>query len=541
MRTGRTKDGRYVIRPVGAPGWVEVSKEEYEAAKAGPIEALGRGAVEGVKDLVGGAMRLAGGIGSTGTAAIPREGDMSLEDAARIAATAPDQGNITQAGERLRTNNDPTQRGLREAQPVTSAVGELLPELAAGGFGRGIKTAVGIDAALGAMRDPDNPIRGAAIGGTIGGAANLGVSAAAKAARATSPGVRKGVEMARAITTRSRRTDSVNAQRVADPTFERTARELEGFITPERAKELGFRLTPGETRALNATSADELAAANRARDREDLISSTQITGTPFQGSDLVSRWSRDDHRQAFTSYIGDILDEPNVDTLTNRRLGQLLEETQQVFKENIDELDAPIPAGTLIDDVADMAEQIGPTGEAQLAKLAKDVESLTKNGELDKQATTSLMNLLEKRTKTAFDAGNYELGSAYSAVRTTLNDAIVAVAEKVRPGAAVELKQARKKYGIIKSLQRGRAVDPGGIINPSTFRNNYAKTHRRYASGKDTSEFAQVLDTVTYLNSRRTGDSGTAARLAAKAVGSAPALAAGGGAAAAGYDAIFGR
>ncbi len=151
------------------------------------------------------------------------------------------------------------------------------------------------------------------------------------------------------------------------------------------------------------------------------------------------------------------------------------------------------------------------------------------------------MNILQKRSKAAFDGGNYDLGSAYSAVRNSLNDAIVAVAEQVRPGAAVELKLARQRYGIIKSLQRGRAVDPGGIINAQTFSNNYAKTHRKYANGQDDSELAQVMDTMNYLTARQTGDSGTATRLAAMAVGNAPAAAAGTGAAVAGFDALFGR
>jgi hypothetical protein len=85
------------------------------------------------------------------------------------------------------------------------------------------------------------------------------------------------------------------------------------------------------------------------------------------------------------------------------------------------------------------------------------------------------------------------------------------------PGAGAELRAARKKYGIIKALQRGRAVDAGGIINPQTFKNNYAKVSRNFANGKDKSEFAQVINTTAYLTSRQTGNSGTATRLAGAA------------------------
>lgn len=426
-------------------------------------------------------------------------------------------------------------RGM--GNPLATMAGSIAPDIAVGAFTGGTGSIArraamtGLaEGALGATRAPDNPLAGAALQGGLGA---LGGAAAAVAAPMIGRGFMRGKALADTVIGRSRASrapmvgadDAMGAARNFEPTFETGVRQLRGYATPDQLTRAGFKINPTERMALEATSKPELDAAIRQLDRDEVIASTNIFG-PLQAGDLPgNRWARDDHRSAFVNWLGKQVGEDSLETATRRRMGEMLGDQQQVFKDLIDNNPNPIrmdevmdPASgeTFADFVRNIANDAPVNAERQLADIADKIEkAIDADGVIDPKNFRSLHKEVSDsvRRNLTGQSGNRELGFAMGQVKAALDDAAERVITKFQPRKAEQLAEARKNYGIIMAALRGRATDPDGMINPKTFANNYARYHPGYARGKTDNEFTQVLDAAIWLTHKRTPESGTGARV----------------------------
>jgi hypothetical protein len=454
-------------------------------------------------------------------------------------------GTVLGAGELLRSETAAQQRqlleqrtaGIRENNPVAFGAGAAAPAVIPFGAGlSGLRGAAALGAggaAFGAAQNPDNPMLGAAIGGAAGAAGVPFGALLSRGVQTARSGADRGVELSqRAIDVvrgRSGAADSVGAARNQSPDFDATTRRpLEGLLTSAEADNLGIALTRGERQALDAGTPQQLARANELRNTEDLLSSTPVRGLGINVAEAAdatvgrvtgARLARDEQEAFFTRYVAAELGDPTITNLTPARRGEIRREVQKVFRENIDNNTRPIPADAALDVAEGLAENAGVNSSTRLNSYLEDICTAGANGTFDAEEFSSLRNRISRDTERAFRAGNYELGSGLSQVQEALDSAL----ERVLDGEArAEIRQARTRWGIIKALEGARALNPDGEINIRSFYNAYRANNPGIRTGTRQDEFARVLETMRFLTSRQTNDSGTAARLLANGARNIP-------------------
>lgn len=550
METGRTVNGDYVVRYTGDRNWTVVDQATYEQAKSGKAS-LGRSVASGARDVVGGFIE---GMASQ----LPTAGPPIPMSAVRSAFGLEDRGllsRIRQEARDFRTADDAAQRVRSQQNPIGNFLAESAPAIAGTALMRRPAVMTGAEAAIGSAYTPEQPYVGATAGA-------VGALMAPYAGRFVSRGARKGASIGRDVieySRASRRFDgpdrpaaaagntpprdgpggAMGAQVNPDTKDYVGRRPLEGLLTSKEADDYGITLTRGERMALNAETGEELARANRLRDIEDTVSSQKVPLLDIETGAVFPPIAKSDQREWLTKRIATELGDPNAETLTPAQRGAIRMEVSKVFKEVIERNEQDIPTGGIVDEVQQLAETAGVNSKPKLTSLAERIAELDKVKVFRKGEFSSLHNSIRRDIDSAFRQGNYELGTALAQVQDALDQALENVLREVDPRLMQDLTEARRQWGILKALERTNAVDPGGLINPRSFYAAYRaikpSVRTGIAQAKD-DEFARILDTINYLTSRQTGDSGTAARIGASILGLGSSAAVAGGAGALGVN-----
>lgn len=567
-------DGGIEVRLAGSRAWKAVTPEEAEAYGMGRLERMGHSLGRGAESLI------RGGVSVLDQLVGDPRGPMAPESAEDNSARLAELQRQSEAMGRI----DP-RAGLTAFAP--EAVGAFVPG--------GLPAAIGTEAAIGAARTPDNPLLGAAIGGglTAGvGIAPALLSAGARrglqAGRAAVDAVRGETDLAsrgaRAADVANRRAggqyrpptdagtspngggvrDSMGA--AANPDVPPGQRPLEGFLTADEAADVGIPLTRGDRMALDAADRETFDVAAARRSREELQRSSEL------GDALVTKIeeTRQGQKAWLTSRIAGELGDPTATNLTPAARQRIRGETQDVFRKYFDEENTATLEDFDHSDLAKLKDTLDvatPNAEhevkrqvdelVEFTEIAHDVanKSITKGSPEARDVPTWVFNkethpqyLAEKRSEIAskaekaFAAGNYELGSSLSQIREVVED----VLQRQYAGdniAQEAIQNARKRWRILKALERNNAVDPAGDLNVRSFLNAYKAVTPRYKrlTKGGRGDLEAELETLNWLTTKVQPDSGTAQRLISML---AQPRAIGGGAAAAGAyglgNALFG-
>lgn len=442
--------------------------------------------------------------------------------------------------------------------PVAAFTGSIAPDVAigaaTGGGGTLLRQAArvgGTEALLGAVRNPDDPLRGAAIQGGAGLVAGpvLGM-AAGPTMRA---GTRRGLEAVQPVIDRSRQAlrgpqrppdgvafnppRNLSAAAADDVSFETTERALAGFLEPEELAELSQDLnvgpltTRGDDLALRARGGtDELDRAENIRQSEELYRSDVVTDRIAGGGRSINA-IRDNAQEAATRVVMRELGEPVSDRLTNQTINRIGAALGREFDEaaeaagnlKFEQGDLDALNNIRFEAVADDARLVDAEIEKIVSDLEKASETTGPSGELSMQAAQQARTRLGDKIQKAAKAGNFTRAQSLGEVQDVL-DAIVD--RQLPADVADNLAEARYKYRIYKALQRNTSTtDAGGKLNLISFNRSMERMgNRSYRlSGRSEAgeKFGRTMETLEYLTSRIEPSSGTAQRLLAKIPGGA--------------------
>lgn len=465
METGRTEDGGFAVRDHAGAQWQEVDEITYQTAQQGRGERAARSFGANVVDT-------AAMVSNFTPAGVNR----MIQD--RITGRDTDHlGGFAQA-------NDPGQAARARIDPVMETagfVGEMLLPLPKAG----------------------------AIGRTF------------------SPVTKRFTDTAQEVVGRSmRRSDDINAARVANPDTAQTEPILRGFATTDEldvlAKDLDLdRLyTPGDRLALGARSTDDMAKADAAREGEELLKS-DIFADRVAGRGKSINAIRSEGEEATTRLVARELGASTNSRLTKTTLRELRKDIVAPFDDAAKEAgDLQFDASTRaqLDDivseaVADDSSLVGKTVE----NLQKDLDS---GGKLSYEKASRYRTDLGKKISNAAQAGQFTRAQSLGEIQDVLDD----IVENQISGSTLEaLADARYQYRILKALERSQATtNAGGQINAKSFTNALlrrdpdGRSLSRAGKGKG-SEFLKNLETLGYLTEKTVPSSGTAQRMMAKA------------------------
>lgn len=316
-------------------------------------------------------------------------------------------------------------------------------------------------------------------------------------------------------------------------------RPLEGFLAADEAEAVGLPLTKGDRLALDATSREAFDRAASRRSREELMRSGELSDAIFTGVNET----REAQQSWLTSRIAQELGDPTATNLTPAARQRIRGDVQSTFKKYFD--DAPVRAS--INDMTnadmakmqDVADVPTPNAERVVRQQVDKIENHRLSGR-EHPDDVQQGHLAEKRSDLADrseEAGDYELGSNLSQLREVVED----VLERQYKGddiATNAIRDARKRWRVLKALERTNATDPAGDINPRSFLNAYKAVTPRYKrlTRASRGDLEAELETLNWLTTKVQPDSGTAQRLLSMMGRPLPL---GGGAALGGYP-LFG-
>ena len=277
-------------------------------------------------------------------------------------------------------------------------------------------------------------------------------------------------------------------------------------MQPEELKALGMKLTPGDARALMATTDDELAAARAMRDAEERTRSSLI-GKPIERI-------RDEQAQGFDRFVKRELGIPGDDAaaLTDTRIGRFFRDVNGRFENAVGKIRSASPdsvgrfKGTLDNVVANASSE----SQRVVETFAKAFQHEARAGDLTAQSLQTLDRHLSNGIKAAQRQGLADKVSDLVTLRTGL---MGVVEESAPAGIRQELQNLRRQYALGATLLRPGARDTAGRMNPQTVRNawNLNRAYPKTAVGA--SQISRMLETAAFLNQRLTPTSGTAERL----------------------------
>lgn len=458
--------------------WVEVSEDEARGLKANA--------------LVSSAMGAGGAIGEMGAGAGQLLG---IEGAADARA-------------QIRENTDAYRRNHPDAFMIGQAAPFAVP------FAGGARTAIAADAALGAAADPDNPLRGAAIGA---GGALAGAGAGVLLSRGASMADRVLTGTANA-TRRLRLGDDVaegsltgelggspgsilgqDARSMGQAVHEGFTNRIAGFYdrNPDldfnrAAQEKGFRLTPGVAqgshgmRNLEAgieSSAGGAAAFRELRQQnEDVIKGAITKALGGEGTDLGPE-----------------------------ALGRMKSKLSDKFE------DAAGQAGTV---------ELMPTTKMlteELAQIDDPVTRVRAQGLVENlPARMDGKELYQRMSKIRKDADNHltspsgdrAVGEAFDRVADALEEAF---SRNLPAPVQATLADAKQRWRMLRTLERGKGVTSDGEVNVASLDNALRggyKNEYRYGGKSGNSDIDNMMETVRLGYGMRdiVGNSGTATR-----------------------------
>ncbi len=522
MQTARTKDGRYVIRDVGENNWTEVTREEWDAAKRGVGSSFLSAARDRLQDIAGGIAE------SYGNAGIPNP----VAD-----AILPPRENLVERGRDVRTSNDPRQEANRTVNPGSAFLGELAPEVALGALIRRPGLGVGVDAGIGAASDPENPVRGAIIGGAAGGAGVV----AGKAIEAM-PGAMRGMTLANRIK-EGANVAGVRAQnqalreaveagtplRVVDnslsaavnpnATGELTEKVLGGvydsdfmldrygFPTSQAQKTI---LDTGDPVAYNRARAQDNENFNESRARGGLRGQLKDAYAPIDNyadlaviqQDAVNRGVMSamgsNRVAASTDNVDEALDQisKNYDEIAMRAGNMEMGSTV----DRIDELIAEAPPGTEVD--------------TALQDAKKRIVSYLQQSEPGSPLFITAEDLMKVRNVLAKQARNAFKGQPTVEVGYGLNDVVNELDNRLAKALDAEdrslLIENRSQYpAALAARNTAATTNDRGDINIRSYNNAYKRLMRRNRTAYRNNEFGKFLNSAAAAMFRETRDSGT--------------------------------
>jgi hypothetical protein len=551
------EDGGWELRRAGRQSWEPISEARRQAEHEGFLSSFGRSVATGGEALVrGGADLLNRTVGS---------GPELMESifgpqATGQVQTTPEENRAALEAARTRLAD------IGEAAPYAS-LGQYAPEAVMGGAGRGLAGVTAIEAGLGAARNPEAPIRGAATGAVFGG---LGYGAG----MAIGVGTRRGLAMANAATETARRMASrgrfvpgeaaaaagprprsvgAAAAETVGPAGALERRSLQGMLTPDEvaslADELGFdaglALRASDAAALTAREGTgELAAAEAGRQADELLRSSPVNDALYGNISGTRELQGEMANRLIMREVSD----NSMDRLTAENMRNLRQDLGAVFDDAAEQVgDFRFDPGDL-DDLDEIVASSLADDQALLARHVGAVKADLKENVLANQTALERRSKLGKDIRRAAGSGQYERAQALGEVQDVL-DRIVD--RQAPPKVQEQLRDARYRYRIYKALERSTATtDPGGKVNLRSFNTAYQRGNRFYRGsvgggvegrGK---QFARQLETLRYLTEKVVPSSGTSERMLANLApgalrGIGTAGAAGGGLL--GLDALLGE
>ena len=343
--------------------------------------------------------------------------------------------------------------------------------------------------------------------------------------------------------------DSINAQR-NNPV--RTAGESD-FITAQQADDLGWDLSTGQRQALNAAEAqdaDALARAQQKMGTEDYLRKQGVIGDVKLGD--TPMFAADDVQRGFTREVLGELGEHTAETITDNTLVNIRNDAKGIFVDTLDNVDRPVQvkfsAGDeLVDTLGQMRQAVDDLIEAPatMKNLLKKVEGAAEKGAKKGENLFDMPTLLDARKQImgaadrAMGKGQHDLGSTYAQMKDIIDDAIEAA---LPPDEAKMLAMARHRWKLKKVLERTAATiskEDAGMINPSTFANNYRMMTPSYRNHtRKLNDFEKIMKTADYLTQPRANPGSTLVRGVVPA-GKAAATGAAGLGVVAGGNALF--
>jgi hypothetical protein len=399
---------------------------------------------------------------------------------------------------------------------------------AAPGLMMGPAAGVAYEAALGGMLSPDDPAFGAATGAALAGA-GYGALPAYRAVRSGNmpamPGfgghqAARGAEVPRGAPGAPPAAGDVMGPPAPASMAERVAarmggeaappqegRVLQGMVTPEEAAQQGMPLTRGDVLALQARNSDEMAAAKRVRDMEELRRSDRVAGRTVE--DIRAR-----QQEWATNKVKAELGIEGTANLTDDVLSAKLNQLGAQF----DEFAEQVGTVRLTDDTfAQLDEVVEAAGSnpyaGQLKKIAENAkEAAARNGgSLSGRDWQSLRRRISRMMESG--KGQADTAKLYDAGR--MMDVMTEAIEESLPAAVREaIRQTRYEYAIAnKVISRAGIRNAEQQINPNALYNAMRETSRIRGLKEDS--LLRQLETARFLTNKVRPDSGTAARLLA--------------------------
>jgi hypothetical protein len=264
----------------------------------------------------------------------------------------------------------------------------------------------------------------------------------------------------------------------------------------DRARELGFRMTPGQ--ATGSRSLQQLEAK---------LESQPMTSGPFNtikahNARLVAR--------AAAESIGE-----NSSTLDDAVLSRAENRIGRVFEDAADDVTRQIDAGDFVRTYATIKDEVhGLVKGFDKHPLVEDVTNLAVSGNATGKQLQSLTSKLGKAAykEMSTPSGDRDLGGALYRLKDYVDDLLT---QGMSPDRAARFGQARAQYrNLMLLLSRGGVVNPatGNVSGRSLASVLQSKDRRGYTYGENTSpmydaaRFSQAFAPIV-------GDSGTATRM----------------------------
>jgi len=462
----------------------------------------GGGAYTQISQRQADALQQVDGFGSTAFQAAGQGIENLITGAASLVSDDPYFQQANQAGREKSA-------AYTAAQPV-AGIAEYAPQVGAGiaSAGMGVLPTMGVEALLGAATNPETPIQGAAIGA---GAAGLGFAAPAIAGA----GYRAGRDMLGGIGRRNPYGRVQGEPGIAQSPSQRVmqavdaadtpadGRVLQGYLTPDEAAQAGIPLTRGDAEALSATDMAKYTNDVRAmRQTEEARRSNPFIGAGTERIKMQQQEAGTNWLKQRLGMEGQMAITPDALSDVFQRLGTQFDGfAQQMGRVDI----APITA-----QIDDVVTQATGTHGAAIGKIADDVKKMAGQGggELSGQDWQIIRTRLDKMIDAGMRQGDFAKVSDATEMMNVMQEALEGGLDA---GTRMELQQLRKQYALAANAAKPGAVSAEGQLNPIAMRNNWRKNQSKKQRGKD--EDSRMLDTLAFLNTKVTPDSGTAGRV----------------------------
>ena len=394
------------------------------------------------------------------------------------------------AAERERLGQQQEARGFGSG--VSTAIGQAVPyvaadvaALAAGG----LPAAIGVGAGLGAATTPESPVEGGLIGGA-GAALPALIPPAVRGAQNLARGVGNFEFPVPGITGSAPRNMSERVVQNIDPEFVGPPRPVqrfhEGLMTEQEVLETGAQLSPAQRMLLNA------------RDSADIQKAKQVKWVEgIRGVDPSIDASQ---RMAMTSLVREGLGISGDKALNNATVGRALQDIGKGMDNVMSQVQGPgIKLET--DTLARMNEVVDASKsdwQGQLGKVVKGLEDAAKkNGGFIDQDTFQWAR--RKLGTEPTGLANPKADALQVLHANTVMSELAEQLEKQLQSKALkeELRRLRYGYKIGMTLDQGRTVGSDGLVNPTTFSNNWDRsTHAKWKGIDKLSKAAETFDTL---------------------------------------------